>query len=764
MLTPGSAAMLAVVLEIRSGLHAQSSTPTEDYLIAFTAEVEPTAGIKAGKPVYPKGQVKQYPALGKLSVYDGRVVVRVPLDVTAEAKPGETTIKGKLNYQICDDQTCFPPESTPFAIPVKVGGPGDEARRANAELFQGYLPAAGGGAVGKPIDPTTKSSVDAALNVAALQPGKPAKLAVVVDVAPGFHAQANPATGTNIATAVELEPTAGLTFGPPAYPPGKQEAYPDIGTLSVYGGRTIVRVPIEVKPDAPAGSDVKIAGGVTVQVCDDKGTCFRPVTLPFELTARVAAATEAVAANAPELFLAAVPPVPSTSPAAPSRPAAVRSPQAELFGLSVGVDSFFKAVGLAFCAGLIFNFMPCVLPVLPLKAVGFYEASQHNRGRTISFGLSFSLGVIAVFAVLAVLVLLSKSIFGRTFAWGQQFSYAPFVWFIAVLLGALGVGMLGAFALRLPTSVYGLNFRHDTLSGNFLWGGLTAILSTPCTAPLFPVVLAYSIGQPLVLGVSIVLMVGVGMAFPYLLLSAFPGAARRLPRTGPFSELVKQMMGFLLLASAAFFAGLQLLDDPNQWWLVFAVVCWGSLFLVVRTTQLTKGSTPLVVATAVAVALTGGMLTLTLTRLTSNAVADNTSPGGAGASGNGAVAGAGLWKPYSPEALADARKGGKIVVVKFTAKWCLNCKYIESTVYQDAAALEALRTRDAVLLKADLTDNRAAGWALLEQLTGGNGIPFTAVYAPGDQEPIGLASIYTTDRLIDALRRAGRETAVTRAP
>ena len=301
-LKPGAAAMAAVVLEIKPGFHAQSSTPTEDYLVAFTADVEPPAGVRAGKPVFPKGQVKEYPGLGKLSVYDGRVVVRIPLDVAAGAKPGDVTIKGKLNYQICDDKSCFPPDATPFTITAKVGGPGEEAKPANADLFKGYLPDAGGGKVGKPIDPAVRAAVDAALNVSALQPGKPAKLAVVVDVAPGFHAQSNTPAEDLIATTLELQPTPGLSFGRPAYPPGKQETYPGVGTLSVYGGRTVVLVPVEVRPDAPVGSDAKIAGGVTVQICDDKGTCFPPRTLPFELTAKVVAATEQVAANEPGLF------------------------------------------------------------------------------------------------------------------------------------------------------------------------------------------------------------------------------------------------------------------------------------------------------------------------------------------------------------------------------------------------------------------------------------------------------------------------------
>lgn len=591
-----------------------------------------------------------------------------------------------------------------------------------------------------------------------MTPGANVTAAAVVDVLPGFHAQSHkPLEDFLVPFTVRFDAAPGMTFGEAQYPPGKIKEYPALGKLSVYDGRVIVRVPIQVASDAKPG-DVALRGTLSFQICDNQ-TCFPPEDVPFEIkTSVLAAGSEVRPAN--EAWFAAPAasaPSPKTESGAPtSQPAVAASnasddsgQTAELFGFKFRLSSLAGVLFAAFLAGIIFNVMPCVLPVLPLKAVGFYESSQHNRGRTIVFGLFFSLGVIAVFGVLAVFVLLSKQIFGRTFSWGQQFSYPAFVWAVAILLAALGIGMMGAFSLRLPTSVYGLNFRHDTLTGNFLWGGLTAILSTPCTAPLFPVVLGWAIGQPLAIGIIAVLMVGVGMAFPYLLLSAFPEVARKFPRTGPFSELVKQMMGFLLLASAAFFAGLQLLDDPNQWWLVLAVVVWGSLFLIVRTVQLSKNAMPLMAATAIAVLICGVMLTVAIRLTTPAGAAVRTS------TGQDVVASNSLWTAYSEDELVSARKAGKTVLVKFTAKWCLNCKYIEATVFQDPVALDALRRQDVVLLKADLTRSDAAGWKLLEELTGGNGIPFTAVYHPGQEKPTGLSSIYDTQKLVAAIRPPG---------
>jgi thiol:disulfide interchange protein DsbD len=597
--------------------------------------------------------------------------------------------------------------------------------------------------------PPVRAGVSAKASVEALVPGSEAAIAVIIDVPEGYHAQSNqPLDDLLIPTTVTLKPADGLSFGKPIYPPGKIITLPVLGEVSEYVGRVIIHVPVTVSADASAGPRA-IEGTLTLQICDEQGTCFPPTDEPIALQIAVAAAgTAPVPANA-ELF-AGYDPSAATSTAnganatTPGATIVTEDATVSLLGWSFKVDSLGVALLVGFVAGIIFNVMPCVLPVLPLKAMGFYEASHHDRAKTIAFGLVFSLGLIAVFVVLGLFVLLSKSILGTQFSWGQQFSYPWFTWSVAVVVGLLGFALLAGYALDLPTSVYGLNFRHDTYSGNFLWGGFTAILSTPCTAPLFPLVLGWAIGQPLLNGVLAVISVGVGMASPYLLLSAFPEVARRFPRTGPFAELMKQMMGFLMLSVAAFFAGMQLVKGPNHWWLVFAVAAWASLFLVVRTTQLSKTGGPLIWATLFATLITGGTL-LGVLRMT-DALAPRVVANGAG------VAEASLWSDYSRQALAAAREQKRTVLVKFTADWCLNCKYIEQTVFKDERALRALADANVALLKADLTRSDAAGWELLREL-GGTGIPFTAIYAPQQSQPLALASIYTTDTLLASLEK-----------
>jgi thiol:disulfide interchange protein DsbD len=578
------------------------------------------------------------------------------------------------------------------------------------------------------------ADVSAVLNVSALKPGEPAMIAVVISVHPGLHVQSHQPLDPNlIAFELTADDNPQIDFGPPIYPPAQLEEYAALGRLSVYTDKVIVYLPLTLKAGSAAGL-VTISGQLTLQACNET-SCFPPEHPRFSVTTAIASPGEAVTPINTESFASIPTTQPaSTQPPAPPTPAmtiTTGQTTVSLLGYSVDLSREGGLVAglVAFLAGIIFNLVPCVLPVLPVKAIGFYEASQHSRARSLLLGLTFSLGLIAVFAALGMAVMLSKSLFHSQITWGQQFSNPWFAWALAIVLAALGFGMMGAFSVRLPTSVYGLDFRHDTLIGNFLWGGLTAVLSTPCTAPLFPPVLIFASTLPRIEGFLLVTLVGCGMASPYLLLSAFPELARRFPRTGAAADLVKQMMGFLLLGSAAFFIGQQLVGEPNQWWVVFAVAVWACLYLVIRSAQLFKSVTALYFTTALAVAIGSGSLMLTL-RLTAP---DQVH-----------------WQPYTPQSLTDARAAGKTVLIDFTANWCLNCKYVDTTVYHDPRALDALQRLNVVTMKADLSKSDAVGWQLRNSL-GNDGIPYTAIYLPNARQPVGLASIYTTDTLLNVL-------------
>jgi hypothetical protein len=135
-LKPGTKTMAAVVLDIKPGFHAQSRTPSQEFYIKFDAKADDNPALKFGEVIYPEGHVEEYPALGKMNVYVGRTVVYFPIEVKPDAPPGETKITGRLRYQICDDQLCFPPESSKFEIVTKVVGKDEAVTPEEEELFK----------------------------------------------------------------------------------------------------------------------------------------------------------------------------------------------------------------------------------------------------------------------------------------------------------------------------------------------------------------------------------------------------------------------------------------------------------------------------------------------------------------------------------------------------------------------------------------------------------------------------------------------------
>ncbi len=542
------------------------------------------------------------------------------------------------------------------------------------------------------------------LNVDALAAGSNAMLAVRVTIPKGFHAQSHePLEANLIRFDLAMGPVDGIAFGAPIYPPGIIENYPNLGRVSVYTDVATVFVPLTIQAGAAVGSRT-ISGSIQYQMCDDT-TCFRPGNLSFSMDTNVIMTGMNMTNIHPDIF-------PAMGPAAVPESATI-----------------WVWFGLAFLAGIIFNAMPCVLPVLPLKAMGFYEVSQHHRAKTIALAGVFSLGIVTVFGVLALLIFVFKKL-----SWGEQFANPWFAWGMVALLGVMGLGMFGAFTVGLPQGVYRFSPRHDTFTGNYLFGILAALLSTPCTAPLFPGLIAWAVLLSQLVGVVIMLIVGIGMSFPYMVLSAFPELARKFPRIGPWSELLKQMMGFLLIGAAVFFAAGRLMSFEAMWWPLVPVAGVAGLYLMARTVPLTKNALPVAISAVLAVAMVGG------TVWAAAWMSGLTQRGDAGGTGI-------QWRAYDPAELEAAVAAGRPALVDFTANWCLNCKTVDATVFRKPSIIKALRDKQVAVFRADLTDDGAPGWALLKKLNPSGGIPLTVVYVPGRVEPIQLASIYAPSAL-----------------
>ena len=592
------------------------------------------------------------------------------------------------------------------------------------------------GALAQPSGGPKRAEVTrAALNVSALRPGDKAKLAVELKIDEGFHAQSRtPSQDYLIKFDIKLDENEALTFGEPVFPKGHDEEYPGLGKLNVYTGTVVIRVPVEVKADAKQG-DVKITGKLTYQICDDKA-CYPPESPKFEIRSKVVEKGAEVRPNEPELFKEDAKDGEAEKEEAEKKAAAPAPAPAgqKIFGRDLANNAYLLAFGGAFIVGVVFNIMPCVLPVVPLKIMGFAKAAEHNRAKSLAFGAVFSAGLIASFGVLAVLIVAL-----RVFEWGGLFTKWWFIIPMVVVLVAMAVSMFGFFTVNVPTALYNVTPRHDTYVGNFLFGVLTAALSTPCTFGMFVGLLAWALTQPAAVGVALIMMVGVGMAFPYFVLSAFPELARRFPRGGAWGEVVKQFMGFLLLATAIYFASPLILAAAGGmevvWWVIFATMAAGALFLLVRGMMVSKTMVGRVAAAVVAVLILAPSV-YAVRALTAKPYE---------------------WRAFTPEALEKARAEGKIALVEFTATWCGNCHYLEATVLKSKEIVGAVRDHEVVMFKADVTADNAPGRPLLNELSPAGAIPLTAVYPPATDRPVHLTGIYEKSELIRVLEQASRE-------
>jgi thiol:disulfide interchange protein DsbD len=402
-------------------------------------------------------------------------------------------------------------------------------------------------------------------------------------------------------------------------------------------------------------------------------------------------------------------------------------------------------IGISLIGGLLLNFTPCVLPVIPLKIMGLSQ-SAGSRGKMLLLGSVMFLGVLAFWAVFGVFFALLKQVDSISVLFQKW-------WFtigVGVIVAAMAVGMCGLFAVRLPQWVYRINPRHDSLHGSFGFGVMTAVLATPCTAPFMGTALAGSTqlkNDALVFAVF--LAIGAGMGLPYLVLAAFPKLVEKMPRTGPGSELLKQTMGLLMLAAAAFFLGTGLnaiLSDgtapPSKlfWWVVGAFVAAAGVWLVWQVVKITPAPVKRAVfgVIGVALVLSGGYGSYAMTRKPPI-----------------------QWVYYTPETLETALEKDKVVVLDFTADWCGNCIALEKTVLNKKAVADLLNSDEVVAMKVDITSESNTAGIELRNSYGYSQIPLLVVLN-ADGEPVFKRDWYGQSEVIDAVKQAGGETVAER--
>ena len=417
---------------------------------------------------------------------------------------------------------------------------------------------------------------------------------------------------------------------------------------------------------------------------------------------------------------------------------------------------------LAFLGGVILNIMPCVLPVISLKILGFVSKAEEDPRKVARLGWTFASGVVISFLVLALAVIGLKAA-GEHIGWGFQFQNPVFVAGLAVVVFVFSLSLLGVFEVGGMTAMLGLGMaaaERKDYADAFFHGILTTILATPCTAPMLGTAVAFAFAQPAGVILLIFGTIALGLASPYVALSLHPGWLKYVPRPGLWMERFKQIMGFLLLATMVwllFVFGAQTGPDGLTWLLAFLLVvgffCWmHGAFVNLASTR--RRVTLVWLATIAGVGVTYEVILHDV--LFPPAEAHARTGSGPRLGPKIEVTSGGIrWEPFSVEYLAEAVDGGKTVFLDFTADWCWTCKVNEKTVLADADVEEMFRRNQVLTLKGDWTKKDPEITEILQRHNRA-GVPFYAVYPAGDPENvIVLPEIINKKLVIESLERAG---------
>ena len=569
------------------------------------------------------------------------------------------------------------------------------------------------------------------------RPGDAVALAVVIDIKAGYHINADP---SQVQPYEDFKPyptkvqvvaaSDGVTLESARFPAAKpiNVGYSS-GALMSFEGRTIVYLPMkldaQIKPDS-IGLELR----VEYQACADRYCLFPQKELLKETLAVVKPGTAISKINA-DLFA-------NFFSGQMGSPSGVVN--FDLFGWQFSINTA-TGIGLiallliAALGGLLLNLTPCVLPLIPIKIISLSHVAQ-DRKKCFFLGLTMSLGVLAFWIGLGILIALISD-FTAT---NQLFQYPLFTILVGAIIGIMALGMFGFFSVRLPQFIYMINPQQDSPQGSFGLGILAAVLSTPCTAPFMGAAAAWAATQTPLTTLTTFAAIGGGMALPYLILSAFPNLVDRMPKAGSASELIKQVMGLFMLAAAAYFLGVgisALLSKPPNppskifWWPVMGFVTAGGAWLAYRSIRLASKK-------------------LTKTGFVGLGIILMVLPIG----GAVKLAGPGPidWVYYTPKRFEAAIKQNKIVVMDFTAEWCLNCKALEESVLHDRKITDLLAEEDIVPMKVDITGNNPAGKEKLKEV-GSLTVPLLVIFS-STGEPLFKHDFYTVDQVWGAIREA----------
>lgn len=700
-------------------------------------------GFQAGKLQLPKGKAYRDEFFGDVETYHE--------DLTAvlagQASPATDSVALTVKYQGCADAgICYPPQTRKLVVKLPTAGaagglpsPLGVGNTTGLPQFGQPAAAASGAFEALPL-PQEQAFAFEAIAYDGNQ------LLLRFTPAPGYYMYRD-------RTSMQLEGAKHVGLDRPRWPKGRSHRDEHFGEVVVYFDQAEVPVPLRRSSGEAADATLK----VTFQGCQKDGICYPPMTRAVKLkiprgeVTSVADASET--ADAP-----LIPALPGASPNAVSpasdsdsglAPAAVSAdaprevarttPPDEVLRKAGESTSVWVALLLALAGGLVLNLMPCVLPVLSLKALSLADSGRSGGHARVS-ALWYTAGVLLSFLVVGAIALALRAA-GQALGWGFQLQQPLVIGALVYLMFAVGLSLSGVFALghRFAGAGHELTARSGP-AGDFFTGVLAVVIASPCTAPFMGAALAFAFTASTPVALLVFAFLGLGLALPFLLIGFVPGLAQRLPKPGAWMETLKHFLAFPMYLTAVWLLwvlGKQRGVDAIGLALVGLVLLALGLWWYQR---LRLQAAPLRRALAVLLLLASVVPLVLVHRLPRDVAGPAT---------------AGEAVPYSAAKLAALRAEGRVVFVDMTADWCVTCKANEKAVLGREDFRASMRQADAVFMQGDWTNVDPAITAFLEAHQA-VGVPLYVVFPSDGGEGEVLPTVLTQDRVAAALARARR--------
>jgi thiol:disulfide interchange protein DsbD len=391
----------------------------------------------------------------------------------------------------------------------------------------------------------------------------------------------------------------------------------------------------------------------------------------------------------------------------------------------VGI-SLLTAILFAFIGGLILNLMPCVLPVIALKALSLVKSSADSNSSVSLNASAYVFGVIATFMAIAFTLVSLKNA-GELIGWGYQLQSPFVVTLLSILIFAIGIVLVTD--INLGT---GLGKLEGYINGSgpinsFLTGALSVIVASPCTAPFMGAALGFALIQPDLYSYLIFLSLAVGFALPYFLIALFPSLISLLPKPGKWMETLKQLFGFMMFGAAIWLLWVLANQvDANSLllvligWFLAAFIIWLSII---------RFKYNLIIVLLV---IFGWSYQLSNWEFKSQDVAEDKNA-----------------MTWSIEKESELQKNGESYFINFTAAWCITCKVNEGVAFTDKV-FEEFEKNNVAYLKADWTNRNPQIAAQIEKYNR-SGIPLYIFWNERLDEPLVLNEILTEGYLMEVI-------------